>query len=456
MQVGSTSNEGNTLKKVLIIAYYWPPAGGPGVQRWLKFSKYLPENGWAPTLLVPEGAAYPVLDASLTEEIPEGIDVVKVPIFEPYDLAIGLFQGKKGTERLGSVSATTKRSLSQTLMLWARGNLLIPDPRILWRRRARKAGERIWQNAEAEGHPFQALVTTGPPHSVHLIGLDLKKRLNMPWLADFRDLWREMDYLEDFLPTERTKRRHAELEQAVVHHADQVTVPTPGVSGSLQLQNGALSHKFSLIHNGWDPSDIEKETAGAEKVQPEKTSDTFHLGHFGALFPTRNMPGLWQAIRQWNAQVPEGRKPIHLDLAGNINANVRASITSALNDTEWTDHGYMSHAKAIEKMMAMDALLLAQNNNQTGQWAIPGKAFEYLATGIPIAVVCPMPSDLGDLTAEWGLTAAHHDDVEGCTNMLHALFLPYTSNLQVALNFSRKTLTTKMASCLNEISDNLD
>jgi len=98
MQVGSTSNEGNTLKKVLIIAYYWPPAGGPGVQRWLKFSKYLPENGWAPTLLVPEGAAYPVLDASLTEEIPEGIDVVKVPIFEPYDLAIGLFQGKKGTE----------------------------------------------------------------------------------------------------------------------------------------------------------------------------------------------------------------------------------------------------------------------------------------------------------------------------------------------------------------------
>lgn len=453
MQVGPNSNDANALKKVLIIAYYWPPAGGPGVQRWLKFSKYLPENGWEPTLLVPDGAAYPVLDASLADEIPSGIEVVKVPIFEPYDAAIGLFQGKKSTERLGSISSTRKRSLSQTLMLWARGNLLIPDPRILWRRRARKAGERIWKKAQAEGRPFQALVTTGPPHSVHLIGLDLKKRLGMPWLADFRDIWREMDYLEDFLPTKRTKKRHLTMEQAVVHQADHITVPAPGAQISLQHQNDAVAHKFSLIHNGWDPSDIENESP-VMQAPPEKSSGTFHLGHFGSLFPTRNIPGLWKAIRQWNEQVPEGRQPLHLDLAGNINPSVRASITSTLIDSDWTDHGYMSHGKAIEKMMAMDALLLVQNDNQTGQWAIPGKAFEYLATGIPIGVVCPMPSDIGDLTTEWGFTPTHHEDVEGCTKMLHALFAPYTSNRALALNFSRRTLTTKMANCLNDISDN--
>lgn len=458
MQAGPKSSNDSALKKVLIIAYYWPPAGGPGVQRWLKFSKYLPENGWQPTLLVPEGAAYPVLDSSLEADIPEGMDVIKVPIFEPYDLAISLFQGKKKTERLGSVSSNQKKPLSQTLMLWARGNVLVPDPRILWRRRARKAGLKIWKQAQAEGSPFQALVTTGPPHSVHLIGLDLKRKLGMPWLADFRDLWREMDYLEDFLPTERTKRRHTAMEQAVVQHADRITVPTPGVGLSLQNQNEARQQKIKLIHNGWDPGDIQRvpDGNGNGAGQRSQTHERFHLGHFGSLFPTRDIPGLWTAIRRWNACIPEGRKPIHLDLVGNINAGVRASITSTLLDSDWTDHGYMAHGDAIDKMMDMDALLLVQNNNQTGQWAIPGKAFEYLATGIPIGIVCPMPSDLGDLTSEWGLTPAQHEDVEGCNSMLHALFAPYSSNLDVALKFSRKTLTTKLAHCLNSISDNLD
>ena len=456
MEAGPKSNDGNALKRVFIIAYYWPPAGGPGVQRWLKFSKYLPENGWQPTLLVPDGAAYPVLDATLADDIPEGIEVIKVPIFEPYDLAIRLFQGKKKPERLGSLSSTTRRSLSQTIMLWARGNLLIPDPRILWRRRARKAGQKVWKQAQEEGRPFQALVTTGPPHSVHLIGLDLKQKFGMPWLADFRDLWREMDYLEDFLPTKRTKRRHATMEQTVVQHADKITVPTPGVGHSLRNQNDAVRHKFALIHNGWDPGDIQTNDAPSREDEAKKTGTAFHLGHFGSLFPTRDIPGLWTAIRRWNTQVPADRMPIHLDLVGNINPSVRASLTSSLIDSDWTDHGYMPHGDAIEKMMEMDALLLVQNNNQTGQWAIPGKAFEYLATGIPIEVVSPMPSDLGDLSKEWGFSPTHHEDVEGCSNMLNNLFEPYESKPEVAMTFSRRTLTTKMAGCLNEISDKLD
>ena len=163
MEAGPKSNDGNALKRVFIIAYYWPPAGGPGVQRWLKFSKYLPENGWQPTLLVPDGAAYPVLDATLADDIPEGIEVIKVPIFEPYDLAIRLFQGKKKPERLGSLSSTTRRSLSQTIMLWARGNLLIPDPRILWRRRARKAGPGEDVLVPSEYRPYSSGYSISKP-----------------------------------------------------------------------------------------------------------------------------------------------------------------------------------------------------------------------------------------------------------------------------------------------------
>ena len=444
------------LKRVLIIAYYWPPAGGPGVQRWLKFSKYLPENGWQPTLLVPDGAAYPVIDESLLNEVPEGINIERVPIFEPYDLAIRFFQGRKKTERLGSISSEEKLSLGQKLMLWARGNLLIPDPRVLWRRRARKRGMQIWKKAEANGKPFHALVTTGPPHSVHLIGLDLKRKLDMPWLADFRDLWREMDYLEDFLPTKRTKKRHEKMERAVVNAADQVSVPTPGVAHSLTHQNPTLESKFNLIHNGWDPGDMDQHDPSDRPRVTNPVRDTFHIGHFGSLFPTRNTPGLWTAIRQWNSQIPMGRKPVHLNIVGSINPNVRESIKSTLLESEWTDYGYIAHGESIEKMMTMDALLLIQNDNKTGQWAIPGKAFEYLATGLPIGVVTPMPSDLGDLTSEWGLTTTHHQDVAGCLRMLDTLFKPYAGNVEAALTYSRKTLTTKMAASLNHMTSNLN
>ena len=255
-----------------------------------------------------------------------------------------------------------------------------------------KPDSKSGNKPKLKGALFRPWSPQAPPHSVHLIGLDLKRKLGMPWLADFRDLWREMDYLEDFLPTERTKRRHTAMEQAVVQHADRITVPTPGVGLSLQNQNEARQQKIKLIHNGWDPGDIQRvpDGNGNGAGQRSQTHERFHLGHFGSLFPTRDIPGLWTAIRRWNACIPEGRKPIHLDLVGNINAGVRDSITSTLLDSDWTDHGYMAHGDAIDKMMDMDALLLVQNNNQTGQWAIPGKAFEYLATGIPIGIVCPI------------------------------------------------------------------
>lgn len=442
------------LKRVLIIAYYWPPAGGPGVQRWLKFSKYLPEFGWSPTVLVPDGAAYPILDPSLEQDIPDGLKVIRVPIWEPYEAAMALLQGKKGAERLGSISSTasSKPSLGRTLMLWCRGNLLLPDPRILWRRKARRTALSLWGEAAQSDAPFDALVTTGPPHSIHLIGLDLKRKVGMPWLADFRDLWREMDYLRDFHPTARTSRRHAHMERAVFQSADSVTYPSPGVGLSLASDGTPESRsKLELIYNGWDPSDVPQTDLD---VHPRHDDHAFHVGHFGSLFPTRDAPGLWAAIQEWNQQAD--RKPIHLHVVGKINPNVRTSIQSVLSDQEWTDHGYVSHSEAIAHMRRMDGLLLIQNDNDTGQRAIPGKAFEYLATGRPMAIVAPIPSDLDELAREWGLSPTGHHDARGAMAMLEGLFQQSGDRREHIDRFSRRHLTASIARCLDGISSPTD
>lgn len=432
------------LKRVLIVAYYWPPAGGPGVQRWLKFAKYLPECGWEPTLLVPDGAAYPVMDASLESDIPRSLKVIRVPIFEPYETALRLFQ-KQGAERLGS-GGTEQSGWTGTLLRWMRGNVLLPDPRVLWRRPATRAAALAIRKMTAAGQPFDAIVTTGPPHSVHLIGRALKKRFGLPWLADFRDLWREMDYLQDFLPTSRTNRRHAQMEASVLNLADAITHASPSAADSFAA-NGAegTAQKLHLLYNGWDPKDL-----GADAEPPASlAAGQFHLGHFGSLFPTRDMPGLWKAIHQWNQAVPAGRIPIHIHLYGSISPPVRHSLHRHLDDGEWTDHGYVNHTEAVHRMNTMDALLLVQNDNDTGQRSIPGKAFEYLATGQPLAVVTPVPSDLATLVSSWGLAPTPHADETGFLSLLDGLFDGQSQLEGLASKYTRQALTRELAQHLN-------
>ena len=426
------------LKRVLIVAYYWPPAGGPGVQRWLKFAKYLPEHGWAPTLVVPEGAAYPVLDPSLEQEVDPDLEVVHVPIFEPYDAALSLFR-RKGAERLGS--GNQKSGLVDTVVRWVRGNVLLPDPRVLWRRPAVRAASQVLDQARREGRPFSAMVTTGPPHSVHLIGRDLKRRHGLTWVADFRDPWREMDYLADFLPSARTKRTHLRLEGAVVRECDSVLMTSKGIETSLAVHQAA--DKLHLIPNGWDEADLPQGEA------PAKADDgRWHLGHFGSVFPIRNAPGLWQAVARWNR---ECERPIHLDFFGVVNPEVAAALDAALPN-QWTDHGYVSHREAVAAMQSMDALLMLQNRSESGRRAIPGKAFEYLALGKPLAVVTPSPSDLTDLIGEWGFPTIGYDDAEAAFDLLQQLHGHPGPEAHIRQAYTRTALTQRLSAHLNDLA----
>ena len=196
------------LKRVLIIAYYWPPSGGAGVQRWLKFTKYLPEHGWEPVVFVPDGANYPVLDEGLQRDVRPEVQVWKGPIVEPASWLDSL-KLLKGQNRFGSASATQSKG---GLVQWIRGNVFIPDARMFWIKPSIRRLKRLLAQ-----HPVDAVISTGPPHSTHLIALGLKSAFpDVPWVADFRDPWSDMDYLDDFQLTSRSRARHKQLEQAVV------------------------------------------------------------------------------------------------------------------------------------------------------------------------------------------------------------------------------------------------
>ena len=367
-------------KKVLIITYYWPPSGGAGVQRWLKFSKYLVEFGWDPVIYTPENPDVPVVDQSLLDEIPSDVTILKLPIFEP-SRAISIFGGNNSTGRTGAESKSVgKKSIINEFTRWVRGNIFIPDARALWI----KPSGRFLKKWLAK-NPVDVIISTGPPHSMHLIGLKVKKAFpDLIWLTDFRDPWSDMDYLDEFKMGARAKK------------CDHILINSPSIANTLfeTLDNS----KHTLIPNGWDKNDFENLTPSSNNRL------VYRIGHFGALYGSRNAPGLWKAVTKWNS---EQERQIEIILVGSIGEEVRKD----LKNIDRIKHlAGVNHKEAILEMMNCDALLLVQNDTDASRKCTPGKVFEYLATRKPIVSICNSPSDLATRLTDWGLPFCDHND----------------------------------------------
>ncbi|HAX14760.1 MAG TPA: glycosyl transferase family 1, partial [Leeuwenhoekiella sp.] len=266
------------VKKALIICYYWPPAGGPGVQRWLKFVKYLRGFGVEPVVYIPENPDYPILDESLVNEIPEDVTILKHPIWEPYKMA--QFFSKKNTKQISSgiIKEESKQSLVQKLMLFIRGNLFIPDARKFWVKPS-----VAFLNSYLKEHPVDCIITTGPPHSLHLTGRDLKKLHNLPWIADFRDPWTSIGYHKKLRLTKFAQRKHADLEFQILNEATQILVTSPTTKSDFEKTTNT---PVTCITNGFDD----------EKVMQSELDSVFSLAHIGSLLEDRNPKILWEIL----------------------------------------------------------------------------------------------------------------------------------------------------------------
>ena len=396
-------------KKLLIITYYWPPAGGPGVQRWLKFVKYLPEFNIQPIAYIPENPTYPIVDEGLQSEVSEKAIILKNKIFEPYGLAT--FLGKNKTKKISSgiISNQKKQSVLEKTLLWVRGNLFIPDARFLWV----KPSVKYLKKYIVENN-IDTIVTSGPPHSLHLIGLQLKKELNLKWFADFRDPWTTIGYHKAMKLSSYANKKHKALEKLVLTSADTIIVTSKTTKTEFQA---ITSKPIEVITNGYDVEKIEKQTL----------DEKFTLAHIGSFLSERNPRILWQALQELVIENTDFKNDFRLKLIGATSQEVLDTIASFQLDEYIQNLGYVSHQEAVAHQRKSQVLLLIEINSTATKSIIPGKLFEYMVSERPIIAIGPEGSDFAEIitTTNTGVFFTYDEKEK-----LKALLLKYYQEYQ--------------------------
>lgn len=425
-------------KKILIITYYWPPAGGPGVQRWLKFAKYLPEFGWNPVIYTPENPSYPLLDESLLKDVPQNIEIVKTKIWEPYQLAEKLNKSNKKF-KAGQFDVGKNQSWKSRLSIWVRGNFFIPDARVFWVKPSIKFLEQYLKE-----NKIDVVVTSGPPHSLHMIGLGLKKKLSdLKWIADFRDPWTEISYYKHLKLTKSSDRKHRLLESSVFKTAD-ITLATSYTDAENFRKAGANA---VCITNGFDESDASTVLSVTKK--------SFTLSYIGVLEQLRNPENLWKALNELLKENKEFANSFTLKFAGRVDDKILQWIESSQLKNHILNLGYISHDKAVEEMASSDLLLITNFPNESSKGIIPGKIFEYLATGKQIISFGPDKADVSRILSE--TRAGKHfsyQDYETVKGFILEKFRLWKEgnlreNTQNIEQFSRRNLTKKLSEILS-------
>lgn len=432
-------------KKILIITYYWPPAGGPGVQRWLKFAKYLPEFGWKPVIFTPENPSYPLLDESLEKEVPENLEIIKTKIWEPYQLAEKLNRSNKKF-KAGQFDVGQNQSWKSKLSIWIRGNFFIPDARVFWV----KPSVKFLKKYLAENH-FDAFVTTGPPHSLHLIGLELKKEFpGLKWIADFRDPWTEISYYKHLKLTKNSDRKHRTLEENVFRNAD-ITLATSYTDAENFRKKGANA---VCITNGFDRN-TENEEHNLPQLRSSGLLDKFSLSYVGVLEQLRNPEILWTVLNEMLAENGEFKKDFVLKFVGKVDDKILSSIENSNLKNNTQNLGYIPHNDAVKEMENSTILLITNFPEDSSKGIIPGKIFEYLSTGNQILSFGPKDADVSRILEK--TNAGEHFIYTEKQNLKRYIVNIYekwksgnlknqNSNIE---EFSRKNLTNMLSEILD-------
>lgn len=372
-------------KKVLIITYYWPPAGGPGVQRWLKFTKHLPEFNIEPIVFIPQNPSYPIIDESLINEVSPQLKQIKTKIWEPYQIAEKL-NPKSKAYKAGHFEKNEEQSFLTKLSVFIRGNFFIPDARIFWVKPSVKFLEKYLKANEID-----AIITTGPPHSLHLIGLQLKQKFpKLKWLADFRDPWTQISYHSELKLTQLSQKKHEKLEKQVMNNADVIIATSFTDAENYRTIGGK---RVEVITNGFESNDFDLNVKN-------KHSSKFKLIYSGGLEAARNPKVVWKALDELQKDNSSFKEDLMLEFYGKISTDVQESLNEN-NLNKWVvQHGYVSHKESIVGILNADLLLITNFPDEKSKGIIPGKIFEYLATENPIIAIGPKDGDVQRILRE--------------------------------------------------------
>jgi glycosyltransferase involved in cell wall biosynthesis len=430
------------MKKVLIISYYWPPAGGIAVHRCLKFAKYLREFGWEPVICTADNPEYPVLDEGNFKDIPPGTITLKTKIWEPYNL-FKLITGKKKKERIHNVFLEEEKpGFDQKLGIWIRGNIFIPDARRFWIRPSVNFLSKYLKE-----NPVDALFTNGPPQTTHMIAYGVKNNLGIPWHADFQDPWTQVDYFPQLMLNPISKKIHEKMEQRVFRCADKITICSNAWKRDLE-SIGAKD--VGVIVWGYDEDDFKNINI--------LLSLKFTISHYGSLGPDRNAKTLWKALSILAKEDSQFSQDLEIELAGFIGHVVTNEIESLGLKQNLALFDHLSRKETLERMQRSQILLLILNDMPNVNGRLPGKLFEYLASRRPIVVIGPEESDASNIVhgVNAGCTCGFND-LEKTISTIKMLYKKFRSgqlfpNDTSISQYSNRNLTKKLAGFLDQIT----
>lgn len=432
-------------KKILVISYYWPPSGGGGVQRWLKFVKYLPEFGWDPVVFTPENPEFDLKDESLVKDISPTLEVLRFPIWEPFSFYKKLFSdGKDQKLKQGIVIEKSKLSLKDRLVIWVRANLFVPDPRRFWVRPSVK-----FLVPYIKDNDIDVIVTTGPPHSMHLIGLEIKKHCDVRWLADFRDPWSDWDILDKLKVSNWVRGIHQRMEKKVLNEADLVLTVSHRLAQQLRSKGGKA--KIDVVTNGVDDADFELMTNQSPPVK-------FIISHMGLLNEVRDPVVLWTVLSDMCVEIEGFKTDLQISLAGMVSSSILDQLSRSEHLASCLHHlDYISHREVFEVYHSSSVLLLLLNQTPNSKWILPGKLFEYLLTGKTILTLGESESDVNDLLIETNAGVVFSfEDHSKIRTLITTAYQQYKSGLQTpnvveAGKYLRRNLTKELAQYLDQI-----
>lgn len=424
-------------KKVLIVAYYWPPNSGPGVQRWLKFTKYLAENGWEPHVYTPENPQYYAVDQNLISEIHANVKVVKTKIKEPHNLI------KKNKESNSIITPKQKKKNSE-FAKFIRGNLFLPDSRLMWI----KPSVKFLKTYLVE-QGIDLIITTGPPQSLHIIGRRLKKKLGTKWIADFRDPWTKWAKFNQFHVSPVAKWIQKDLEKKVVTTADIVTTVTPTWVEDFKLIG---AQKCELLTNGYDDNDI-------QTSENKEKNNKLVISYGGTLDDIRDPSNFLNSIKELEHEISDLKDKIEINFMGNISPEIDRLISSSdllLNIVNML--GFLPHGEISIVYQRSDVLLLLLTNLENIDSVIPGKLFEYMANQKHILALIPSTGDAAQLLskAKNQKIIDYKNNKEIKAYLSEIILNPSSIQLiddEYHLQFSRKNLTLRLIQLMEGLRD---
>ncbi|MDP4828012.1 MAG: glycosyltransferase family 4 protein [Flavobacteriales bacterium] len=434
-------------KRVLIITYYWPPSGGSGVQRWLKFAKYLPSNGWQPVIYTPENPEFPSIDPSLEKDVPASAIVIKRPILEPYNI-YKRFVGLKKNDRIntGFLSEKEKPGKLEMLSRWIRGNFFIPDARRFWvNPSVRFLKKYLRQN------PVDLIISTGPPHSLHLIAQKIQKSTGTPWIADFRDPWTNIDFYSDLMLTSMADKKHHKLEKLVLEDAQHILVV--GKTMKDEFSDVVEAEKITVLPNGYDDED--------QHLAKADVDVKFSIAHIGSFSPARNPQTLWKVLAELTQEDSNFAADLIIRAVGTIDHSVQKAISDNALDAFVERIPYLPHDLVMGEQQRAAVLMLVVNRSKNAKGILTGKVFEYLLSGRPILAIGPVDGDLAALMEEVGAPAlVDYDDEAGLKKRVKELYADFKQQKEAEAPdvsaYSRSALTKKLSHLMDQISRSSD